>query len=327
VVGLTRVLSFLWPRSGLPAAPVGERTPEAVALMGRGRAALEIGERALHPVEPLGRGGGDGVACELFREAVVFALLAHAELASKDVREGTEGAGVAAAWTLVDPALLTAAAGGAESLAELRALVDGKSFVELATLESAEQRRVAERLRAFAEALLTPLDAPARQLERAWVQRLARVGCVVALLIGTALVIREVKAWQERQTDLAVRATWTASSLGYGACKAPTQRCVESPTFFFHTAQEAKPSIVFDLRGTKHISAIFVENRRDCCGERAVPLVVEVSTDNKRWKEVARQTRDFTTFAKRFSRVKARYVRLRVDRASILHLATVRVLP
>jgi hypothetical protein len=153
------------------------------------------------------------------------------------------------------------------------------------------------------------------------------VGGVVALLLGVALVVREVKAWQERQTDLAVRATWTASSVGYGACTAPEQRCKESPTFFFHTAQEANPWVLFDLKATKYISAVFVENRRDCCAERAIPLVVEVSTDKKRWKEVARQTSEFATFAKRFSRVKARYVRLRADRTGILHLATVRILP
>jgi hypothetical protein len=326
LVGLARVFSFLWPRSGLPAVPIGERTPAAVALVGRARAALEIGEQALYPVEPLRRGGGEGVACELFREAVVFALLAHAELAGESARAGKEEA-KGHAWTLVDPSLLDAAAGGAEPLAELRTLVETQSFVELAALELAAQRRTSERLRSFAEALLRPLDAPARQLERVWVQRIARVGVVIALLFGVALVVREVKRWQERQADLAVRATWTASSLGYGACKSPVQHCKESPTFFFHTAQETKPWIVFDLKGTKHISAIFVENRHDCCGDRAVPLVVEVSTDNKRWKEVARQTAEFTTFAKRFSRVKARYVRLRVDRASMLHLATVRILP
>jgi hypothetical protein len=327
LVGLARVLSFFWPRSGLPGAPVGDRTPLAVALMGRGRAALEIGEQALHPVEPLRRGGGEGVACELFREAVVFALLAHAELRRASAPEGEAGAPVTAPWTLVDPAFLTAAAGGTESLAELRGLVDTQSFVELAALDRTEQCQIAARLRAFADALLTPLDVPARQLERAWVRRIARVGGLVVVLIGVALVVQQVKAWQERQADLSLRATWTASSLGYGACKAPAQHCKESPTFFFHTAQEAKPWIVFDLKSSKHVSAIHVENRRDCCGDRAVPLVVEVSTDNKRWKEVARQTSDFATFAKRFPRVKARYVRLRVDRASILHLATVRILP
>jgi hypothetical protein len=295
--------------------------------MGRASAALEIGDQALHPVEPSRRGGGEGVACELFRQAVFFALLAHAELATEPATGRAEATSAASPWALVDPALLETAAGGAESLAELRTLVEARGFVELAALERAEQRRVAARLRGFAEALLVPLDVPARQLERAWVRRVARVGGVVALLIGVALVVREIKAWQERRTDLAVRSSWTASSLGYGACKSPEQHCKESPAFFFHTGNESKPWILFDLRGSKHISAIFVENRRDCCGERAVPLVVEVSTDNKRWKEVARKTGDFTTFSKRFPRVRARYVRLRVDRTSVLHLASVRILP
>jgi hypothetical protein len=70
-----------------------------------------------------------------------------------------------------------------------------------------------------------------------------------------------------------------------------------------------------------------VTNRDDCCLERAVPLVVEVSDDRKKWRTVARRADSFREWEGKFAPLKARYVRLRVDRHSILHLAKVSVRP
>jgi hypothetical protein len=70
-----------------------------------------------------------------------------------------------------------------------------------------------------------------------------------------------------------------------------------------------------------------VRNRRNCCSERAVPLVVEVSTDNEHWLEVTRNEQDFSEWKGSFAPVQARWVRLRVPRKTVLHLRRVRVLP
>jgi hypothetical protein len=70
-----------------------------------------------------------------------------------------------------------------------------------------------------------------------------------------------------------------------------------------------------------------VTNRQDCCGERAIPLLVEVSTDRQRWTTVARREDAFGTWRAQFGKQTARWVRLRVDRRSYLHLYDVLVLP
>ena len=59
----------------------------------------------------------------------------------------------------------------------------------------------------------------------------------------------------------------------------------------------------------------------------AVPLVLEVSDDGASWREVIRRPDVFATWYPTFPAQKARYVRLRVDRISTLHLEAVRVHP
>ena len=72
------------------------------------------------------------------------------------------------------------------------------------------------------------------------------------------------------------------------------------------------------------VSRVDVENRSDCYGSRAVPLVVEVSQDRHVWHEVARQNATFTSWSARFSRQPAHWIRLRGTRLTSLHLKGVR---
>jgi hypothetical protein len=72
---------------------------------------------------------------------------------------------------------------------------------------------------------------------------------------------------------------------------------------------------------------MIVENRLDCCGERARPLVIEISSDRKKWTQVVRHDDFFTTWRASFPRVRARFVRVRVPGSGILHLSRVRILP
>jgi hypothetical protein len=69
-----------------------------------------------------------------------------------------------------------------------------------------------------------------------------------------------------------------------------------------------------------------ITNRTDCCLERSVPLVVETSPDDKTWREVARRDAQFTTWGDSFPPDPAvRYLRVRVLRPSMLHLASVKI--
>ncbi len=94
---------------------------------------------------------------------------------------------------------------------------------------------------------------------------------------------------------------------------------------FFHTATENGPWIEFDLSRPQRVGAVEVWNRSDCCMERAAPLVVETSMDDAHWREVARRHYSFSYWRVSFSSVEARYVRLRVDKKSQLHLESVAI--
>jgi hypothetical protein len=131
----------------------------------------------------------------------------------------------------------------------------------------------------------------------------------------------------EQRKDLARGKPWVASSRypEYG-CTSPAQVCSKSDIYFFSTNNELNPSIEWDLGAAQRVSGLRVDNRVDCCIERAVPLLVEVSLDHKTWKETARRDDEFATWKAAFAPVQARWVRLRVPRATLLHLTRVRIL-
>jgi hypothetical protein len=56
-----------------------------------------------------------------------------------------------------------------------------------------------------------------------------------------------------------------------------------------------------------------------------VPLVVELSGDGQSWTEVARRRELFYEWTAWFSARQARYVRLRADHPSALHLGSVQI--
>lgn len=125
--------------------------------------------------------------------------------------------------------------------------------------------------------------------------------------------------------DLAKGRQWSASSKWDG-CELEKHRCGSTPTdLFVHTTEEDNPWIEMDLGAVHDISEIFVKNRQDCCRERAVPLAVELSNDRKTWRLVARKVDAFSTWKEHISHARARYVRLRVERRSLIHLEKVEI--
>jgi hypothetical protein len=290
---------------------------------------LELSERARKPAEPFVHGEADALACDLSGQAITWALRAHLESGEGAVA-GFAGEGVVSSslWAGVRSEVLLAAAGGERESDDVRNAVVGKSFADFADLAPDAARALAARLEAFAEALLLPLRDERRRAERV---RVRRAIWALAALVATAVIglgVHAALAWNEERRDLARKATWTTSSIyPIGSCVSPAQTCDEGINFFFHTNQEANPWVRFDLRGRKSISRVVVMNRLDCCHERAVPLVVEVSDDEKQWREVARRTESFATWRTSFPRVRARYVRIRtLGPAMILHLSRVRIL-
>lgn len=335
----SRFLDWFWLRAAEQSArsESGPATSRVVELVGRAALASEVAARTERPPEPFAHAGSDAVAAELYRQAIHWALLAHAELrgarAEADDAASGEGAessavDVAALLERIPPPLLARVAPGDGALAQLRTDLSG-SYREFGELEPSAQRKLVERLEGASQVLLEPLGMLERKLERIWVRRVVHVFGVLLLVFGVVFGVRQFARMQQRGHDLAAHASWTTSSrYPQGGCDSPKQECAGGENYFFHTQQEADPWVMFDLGKERRISTLEIDNRLDCCTERANPLVIEVSPDKKRWREVARHTGEFTTTRETFDSTRARYVRLRIAAPSaILHLSRVRIYP
>jgi hypothetical protein len=94
---------------------------------------------------------------------------------------------------------------------------------------------------------------------------------------------------------------------------------------FFSTNDEVNPWWSIDLQAPQLLGSVTVVNRTDCCPDRAVPVVIEVSPDGQTWREVSRRTETFRTWSPSFKPTKARYLRLRALRRTLLHFKDVRI--
>jgi hypothetical protein len=165
---------------------------------------------------------------------------------------------------------------------------------------------------------LAKVDSIVRcSLVRTWAARALVVGLVAATAAGGRA------AWLG--PDLAPRAAWRTSSVLF-ECHPKAHLCGDTETdIFFHTNVEPDPWIRYDLGASVHVHRVEVRNRTDLGGDRAVPLVVELSDDDVTYREVGRQNDSFTEWAANFSRQRARYVRLRALKVTPLHLERVAI--
>ncbi|MBC8132969.1 MAG: discoidin domain-containing protein [Deltaproteobacteria bacterium] len=165
------------------------------------------------------------------------------------------------------------------------------------------------------------------RLLRPYMRAIIVGGCVTGFLALLLLSVSPPIRHLVFPVDLAHGKPWTASSALGGFTTNGLVSDDSSPTklAMFHTVDEQSPSITIDLGKVARIHKVRTLNRRDCCQERALPLAVEISTDQKTWRRVGYRRVVFSTWTVVFPRVRARYVRLRIDRPSALHLQSVSV--
>jgi len=183
-----------------------------------------------------------------------------------------------------------------------------------ASLDATDEDAV--RVRAFADNLYHDLEAPRRRVGRVLVRRWLHVAAAVGVLGLIVVGIRAIA----RGPNLVEGKHFRASSSLPGC--ATDEMCAAQ---MFHTAEENSPWVEFDLGAAKKIHEIEVKNRVDCCQDRAVPMVAEISSDRVHWREVGRRDAEFSTWTLTFAPTPARYVRLRVSRRTMLHLNDVKV--
>lgn len=118
---------------------------------------------------------------------------------------------------------------------------------------------------------------------------------------------------------------WTASSAAFGLPLTGTLDHRGQHDLLLHTAEEANPWVVVDMLETRPVTRIVVKNRLDCCQERGLPMVVELGAGSGNYVEVARRTTPFDTWEIGLVPARARYLRLRVEQKTFLHLHAIEI--
>jgi hypothetical protein len=175
--------------------------------------------------------------------------------------------------------------------------------------------------------LLAELEAPLTTVAKVQARRWLVAGAVALACAATAVAVAEISQAAHRRIDLAKGKPFTLSST-WAQCHPDRNECGGVPMrVFFHTKEQLYPFIVLDLGQPTKFSRLTIRNRTDIAMMRAVPLVAEVSNDGKSFLEVARRTDSFVEWKPRLVPQTARYLRLRVDRVSYLHLEAIEVHP
>jgi hypothetical protein len=292
-------------------------------LARRARASAELAQGMLMPDEP-STVSAEPSASELYRESAYWALCALAAVSNESAGSKYD----VAIWDTLDEATLSRAVEVAERRELVQTALRSGSFVDFAELPQPEQLALCFDLRSLAQALIAKLDHRSQQLdavylERAW--RLVLLGFVAIGALGGSLLLRSVL---QDGRDLAHHAPWvTSSKFDASGCASPEQQCTGMTGYFFHTNQDESAWVEFDLGGVKKPAKVQVDNRSDCCADRANSIAIEVSTDHKRWKQVARHDGEFSTWNAAFTPVDAHWLRIRLLKQNYLHLSRVRIFP
>jgi hypothetical protein len=266
---------------------------------------LEIARRTATPVEALPTGARPAALLALYRQAAYWALVARrpeVDPPPADLRE---------AWDELPAETLLAVVPDARTLAAVRhALLDvspASLVVSAGDIEPAS---------GFVEAIVAALDAPRGRVERIRGQRWARIlaACIVLGFCVYGLRVLSLGP------NLAANRPFRTSSTWPGCPADPN--CVP---LAFCTDPQDNPWAELDLGKPTRFRRIEIANRTDCCGERAVPLIVEVSDDAVHYREIARRTEEFSSWTVKFAPLTARYVRFKVPRSTVFHLQRVAI--
>jgi hypothetical protein len=291
-------------------------SPRKRQLVARAELLFQLAERTWRPTERLPH-PADAVAAELYRQSAYFAVRAVTDSTAVDVTSP---------WEQLGQPLIQRLGDSGDSGATLSRLVEDGDFTEPWELPKEQQALRATELAGVARTLLDELSWQTRARDALWIQRLLRIGMLVALLLSIIGGVRYLMDRSEQARNLAAAKPWRASSSTGAGCSSPLQQCADSADFFFHTQEERQPWLEIDLGKPTRFTAVRVDNRRDCCFDRAKPLVIEAGNDQEHFKELARRTTSFGSWFAQVPPTEARYVRVRSPSKTILHLAEVRVL-
>jgi hypothetical protein len=190
-----------------------------------------------------------------------------------------------------------------------------------------QRRSLARALRRAAHQLSIPFDSDSHRIDRLRFYRWARIGAIAAIALFLLGIVTVKLLNNQLSSNIALHRPVTVSSTLAGYERAKGAQLVDGNTadLAFHTNYEANPFVVIDLGESKSFRKVVVYNRHDCCQDRAVPLLIEVSDDGQTYYAVDERRESFEQWVADRRRAKGRYVRLRVEKSDYFHLTEVKI--
>jgi hypothetical protein len=308
---------WFWRGKTIAAAKANQQSKQISAHMLEVQRMMDIAERAVFPVEPLQWGPSYHAALVLYREVLLrLWWMSFPEMREKTTMSALFHEPSSKGWLVQNL--------GTESELEAwaRSWEQWESPQVPEVLEEMDKLLV-EQTRTYCTKLYDRYPNANNALQKAVFQRWWRLTAALVAIVG--LVVGGVSLGQRatRGPDLLIGKPWKTSS-AYKGMDVANQVCDGAKVdFFFCTIRERHPWIEFDLGKEMRFRSMEVYNRSDCCPERAWPLVVEVSSDEKKWTQVAVRNEPFRVWKPKFQATQARYLRLRVNKISTFHLENV----
>jgi hypothetical protein len=174
-----------------------------------------------------------------------------------------------------------------------------------------------------AHCTLTRAQEPIRALAAGLAVLATTLAMAVAIVLLFGCMISANLRGRLFPRDLAAGRPWLVSSTAFGQPGSgfgPTS----NKELFFHSAGAADPYVEIDLGDEHVIRSLLVENRADCCKERALPLDVRVLKGNT-WQLVAERRSPFSTWKYDIAPVRAQKIRFQRPGTEYFHLKRISV--
>ncbi len=166
-------------------------------------------------------------------------------------------------------------------------------------------------------------SAPYRGFIAAVARVAAGLGVVVLLAVGLAGAVSPRFRARLFPRDLAAGRPWSVGSSEQGLPASGVGPSSEG-NLFFHTGAVTSPAVEIDLGGEHLVRSIRVDNRADCCQERALPLDVEI-WDGGGWRLIAERRAAFKVWTYDVGPVRTSKIRFRHPGTGYFHLKRISV--
>jgi hypothetical protein len=204
--------------------------------------------------------------------------------------------------------------------------------LSLGGLDAKQRRQLGRSLRQAMRLLRESLGGADDQVTRIKTQRWIRIGTaatVVLCLLGTTGASYEsLRRGPNIALNRPTRGSSNFPSEFFHVHKVPDASQVVNGRRGMvgcHTLLEANPFVVIDLGTPQSFNEVVVYNRNECCAEHAVPLAIEVSDDDTNYQKIAEQRTAFLIWKAKNLHAKGRYVRVRAEAKTYLHLNEIEI--